>query len=190
MTQPTPHTQRATTLYVAEQHGTADLAAVLAQWAPSMGEAVAMIADPARFALARLDHDGTPRGADGEALALPRAFEARVFDGRCELRWLRDGDTAHVAIIAEEPRPGLDGPATEVIARLDRTELLWGEIVGRDRGWVRTHEARVGELEVPLQSATRSRRVALRIREYVTDTGVDGNAAVSHERIIGFEEMG
>lgn len=166
-----------------------DPARLLTETTPRLGEAAVMVADPARFHIGRLDPSGRIVDADGATIALDDAFEMRAFDGRVELRWLRRPDGGDAALLAEQPIPDLADTPVAVLDHLDRTELVWGEVIDGRHGWTRTHEARVGTLRLPVTIDTGQRTVALRIREYVTDGGParDGNAVIEHQRLIGFE---
>lgn len=177
-----------TAVHVAEI-GDIAVADALERAAAAMSTAALMLADPAQFVLARFDERGRPRGRDGAEASLQRVFEARAFDGRYELLWVRAGDSGRAAVVGEQPWDGDATAEVAVLGHVDRTELAWGGISRTAHGWTWTHEARVGELALPATVDEHARAVALRLREYLVDGGddVDGNAMVGHERIIGFE---
>lgn len=166
-----------------------DPARALARLAGAEGEAVALIADPLAYTVARLDEAGAPHGPDGQAVSLAGTFDVRAFDGRCEVRWLREPRGAgRAAVVSETPLGDAPTPVP-VRCHVDRTEIVWGRVTSSEGGWVRTHEDRIGELALPVEVAEAGGGVALRVREYLADGGaaLDGNTVIGHERIVGFE---
>jgi len=164
---------------------------------------VAMIYTPERCGLGRLHDDGTLTGPRGEAFALARAFEARVFSPAGELRWLRSGPGAGRAVLLVDGPPAPESEAarkwrgTWILERAlvsqEQHYLLWGTAsasgqpgpaTGLASGWSRLIEARIGALEVPLSLPPGS-RARLRVREYFADLGDGhGNVALLEERLL------
>ncbi|WP_322750330.1 MULTISPECIES: CRISPR-associated protein Csx19 [unclassified Frankia] len=167
-----------------------------------LGDAVALLASPKRYTVARLSGG---RLTDSEkTVELPAAgsaavFEARIFNRDAELRWLHTGNGVGTAVIlAESPDPC--ARLAEALPRLDAVEtienkyLLWGRpLPAGDDGrtgtggprWVRLAEARIGLLDVPLPRAPRPDECAyLRTVEYVTTEPEHGNAGVTEERLV------
>lgn len=152
---------------------------------------------------------GTVSSGRGEP-SLERCYEARLFDGARELRWLRsptdDADRGTAVISAESAahlpptvapsEPGAHArwtaltPINSVIEPLERTYLLWGTTRARPGEWVATAEARVGALLVHRDAlgsvpVAAGERLALIAREYVAEDE-HGNAYVAEERLVRF----
>lgn len=158
--------------------------------------ATALLAAPDRYQVADV-RDGACRGPDGPC-AMDEVFEARVFSGDLELRWLHAGSGRGRAVALSEEEDSLPGelgdplPALEAVRTFDQRYLLWGTTVEPAAdGWATLFSARVGLLSVPLASFSRERdrKVRLRAREYVAVEPAYGNAYVAEERLLGLEEV-
>ncbi|WP_322777750.1 CRISPR-associated protein Csx19 [Frankia sp. Cas4] len=169
-----------------------------------LGDAVALLASPKRYTVARLSGGrltGSEKTVDLPAAGSAAVFEARIFNRDAELRWLHTGNGVGTAVIlAESPDPC--ARLAEALPRLDAVEtienkyLLWGRPLpagddadadagGSGPRWVRLAEARIGQLDVPLPRAPRRDECAyLRTVEYVTIETEHGNAGVAEERLV------
>ncbi|WP_322752135.1 CRISPR-associated protein Csx19 [Frankia sp. Cas3] len=169
-----------------------------------LGDAVALLASPKRYTVARLSGG---RLTDSEkTVELPAAgsaavFEARIFNRDAELRWLHTGNGVGTAVIVAES-PDLCAGLAKRLDPLDPVEtienkyLLWGRPLpagddadadagGSGPQWVRLAEARIGALDVPLPRVPRPDEcVYLRTVEYVTTEPEHGNAGVAEERLV------
>jgi len=122
-------------------------------------------------------------------------FEARIFNEECELRWLnRDGGSGQAVLLFDETKlnqfidqfTALDPKAVE---SWDQEYLLWGEKASSkptQQGWQRLAEARIGKLDVPIDSEIKD-RVYLKTCEYLAPVDEYGNYAVIEERLVGLE---
>ncbi len=175
--------------------------------ATDTGDAVALLASPKAYTVARLSGG---RLTDSEkTIELPAAgsaavFEARIFNRDAELRWLHTGNGVGTAVIVAESLDLCAGLAErldplDAIETIENKYLLWGRPlpastdVGTGTGgpltggprWVRLAEARIGLLDVPLPRAPRPEEcVYLRTVEYVTTEPDHGNAGVAEERLV------
>lgn len=155
--------------------------------AASVAGALTMVEEPVPLAA------GGPAGV----------FEARVFDGAAELRWLCEApDGTGTAVLLGEDEAVASRLAEplaprEAIDRIEQRYLLWGTGLDTARagvaavptGWARLAESRVGVLTVPVDGPPPGvgESVYLHAVEYVglITTGVAaGNAAVVEERLV------
>ncbi|EFC81117.1 CRISPR-associated protein Csx19 [Parafrankia sp. EUN1f] len=185
----------------------------------------ALLASAQAYHVARLV-EGRPRvlrpatdgGGAEKDLPLPATgrsavFEARLFDGMRELRWLHDRDGLGTAVLLGEDEVCGAGlakslPALEAIDTIGTRYLLWGRPVtgtatpagtagepGTD-GWLVLADARIGLMPVPMGGLeppdaaragagwAREEHVYLHTVEYVaTDDTAHVNAAVVEERL-------
>lgn len=158
------------------------------------GGALCLLYAPRELRIGCLDA-GSWRDAEGRALALGGAYEARAFSERCELRWL-SGEGA-VALTEESAAVTPSGWAAaegmSASETIGQTYLLWGRATG-DRtaaGWWKLRAARIGAQAVPLPdgvSLGRGDHVQLQAVEYVC-VELDGNAAVVEERLAGLRRL-
>jgi CRISPR-associated protein (TIGR03984 family) len=153
--------------------------------------ATAMLSTPTRHWLAAMvggvvtDRSGT---AD-----LGSVYEARIFDGDRELRWLNESaGQGRAALLAEDGAAlpagfGAPLPAVPTLAVLDQRYLLWGQVEGSsERGWTTLYSPRIGPLDVP-HPAEPGARLRLVVREYIAAEERHGNAYVADERLIRLE---
>ena len=131
---------------------------------------------------------GTLHDWEGRVDLAP-VFEARVFDGVRELRWLNEsGGRGRAVLLAEDDAKlpagfGETLPAMHAFHTLDQQHLLWGEAEPSDgSGWTTLYAPRIGSLTVPVET---SDRVRLIVREYVAVEAEHGNAYVADERLVG-----
>ncbi|MFV2096630.1 CRISPR-associated protein Csx19 [Micromonospora sp. LOL_014] len=124
----------------------------------------------------RFGADGVPRGADGTALDMTGVFELRAFTAEKELRWRHcSAGSGTTAVVRGHGLP-------------EHRRLLWGTVVGPapGPGWVTLHDARIGELHLPVggPAPADGDLVWLRAVEYVEEDR-HGNVAVVDERLVG-----
>ena len=114
------------------------------------------------------------------------AFEIRAFRHNgpnqppglaWELRWLRDGETGTTVIVQE----GGDTPDLPYLETLNTCYLLWG--TGNADG--RLQEARIAPLTLPGLTMGEGQHVQILGREYLIDSGLDGNVVVGEELYVG-----
>ncbi len=130
--------------------------------------------------------------------SLEKTFEARLFDGTQEWRWLREGDSGVAAWVGEvdertEPPEGWQevGDVRPVVKHLDHRLLLWGRALARgterDPTWSRLGTPRIGPRDVPVALAE-GRSAVLVVREYLAVVDEYGNVGPWEERLLGIEE--
>jgi CRISPR-associated protein (TIGR03984 family) len=160
----------------------------------AFGSGIALLASPSRYEVADL-RDGVCRGPAGPC-ALDEVFEARVFDGGLELRWLHSASGHGRAVVLAENEAELPADLGERLPELtavhlfDQNYLLWGMAAAPQAGgWTTLFSARIGTISVPLASSGPGRKVRLRAREYVAVEPAYGNAYVAEERLLGLEEI-
>ena len=125
-------------------------------------------------------------------------YEARLFNHRGEIRWLRDPTCTKglgQAVLVTE-QPGIIPPFTldkgtvNCLDRLRRPYLLWGQGVELDKAHDRQSSdlgtARIGTLTAPLAGIAPGGYARLTAWEYVGE-GDDGNAIVVEETLCGLE---
>ncbi|WP_261555514.1 type III-D CRISPR-associated protein Csx19 [Frankia tisae] len=127
-------------------------------------------------------------------------FEARIFDGNGELRWLHDGDGLGTAVLlAEDPAASSQlGQPLETVEAIDTVAnryLLWGRPLAAQPaaqarqpvadGWVVLAESRIGLMTVPFDGSPPSEQdyFYLDTVEYISAEGEMRNAAVVEERL-------
>lgn len=166
--------------------------------------AIALLYTPNWCGFAHLKRAGSEIKAilstrDERRFDLATVFEARVFNERAELRWLKQWpNKGRAALIAEEDiSEYFDQEAGKFaeVDHIDQTYLLWGKGVADKAGelpekWSRLAMARIGTLDVPYPlDASRSAvtqaggRIQLNAREYLTVIDEHGNVAVVEERL-------
>lgn len=105
---------------------------------------IALLSAPHAHTVARVT-DGHCRTREADPYDLSAVFEARVFDGERELRWLCDtGDRGRAVLLTEDetllpatfPEPVTPLSAT---AALTAHYLLWGRPAGGDEEWTVLH---------------------------------------------------
>lgn len=144
-----------------------------------------------RVAIARVD--STSFAGPGATKVDPRDwYEARMFNGVIESRWIRRGAGSGEGVVISEGElelPDWDDVSVEVAAKIGGVHaLVWGR-TSRPiaEGWWTLTSARIGTIHVPGQKPIgEGRSVRLTSIEYL-GVGVDGNAVIVDERIVGFE---
>ncbi len=154
--------------------------------------AVALLYSPEKCHFALVDQGGLFRDARGEAVRCTTVFEARIFNDRAELRWLRgNGGKNRMVLLAEqelEAPAGCESEPIEVAGIRDLRYLLWGKRDGNGQdGWCSLTSARIGTLQVPITGLAQDvKHVRLKAREYLKE-GEDGNVFVFEEVLRGLE---
>ena len=141
-------------------------------------------------------------GSSDCAIEALLAFEARLFDGQKELRWVRhsaeDADIGHAVVTSEVHN---DDPAgwdalvpIKVVDWLDTPQLLWGTAELSKEGIIELREARISALRIPgtlvADAIADGDRIEILSREYIAVEPNHGNAYVADERLIGFAVHG
>lgn len=137
-----------------------------------------------------IDPQGHANYADGAHVMIDQIFEMRVFSKTWEWRWLRDGQSARMSMVSDEPlhRGGFKTPSRDPVSVLKRTgqQLLWGKGVdGAPHGWTRLTSQRIGSIDVPFQSEGTG-RLALTTTEYFRQDPATGNWVFMTSRLSGF----
>lgn len=160
-------------------------------------EATALLCSPQDFRVTRFSQ-GRCRTHTGASAPLDTVFEARVFDGRRELRWLTfAGQDTHCVLLSEEPDAlptEFGNPLPELHAHqtLPAHYLLWGTPTPKpirtpDGDWTTLRTPRIGSLHVPAPPPPDGQRLRLAAREYVCVEPRHGNAHVAEERLLRIE---
>lgn len=158
--------------------------------AAAPGDGVALLATPYRYHVARMK-DGLPRLRAG-TVPLGDVFEARIFDGTAELRWLHTADGHGRAVLLTEDATALPTAfderlePVEALETLSGTYLLWGRAADNRDGWTTLATPRIGTFTVPVTAGTGT-RVRLVTREYIACDPAHGNAYVAEERLLRLE---
>lgn len=167
----------------------------------SSAKGVVLISTPKSYRLAVLSPDGQPWNPDDKPVDLSGAFEVRAFTAAAELRWRGTPGKPGVAVMVRE---GEASGAAVTTVPFDKSwpaqYLAWGSVVERKSSpgnalWVKTYDGQVGELWLPVASATDgtdppvakqsgAERVVLESREYVGDPDQQGVMTVIEERLV------
>ncbi|MGW2303949.1 type III-D CRISPR-associated protein Csx19 [Streptomyces sp. NPDC001809] len=156
--------------------------------------AVALLSTPQAHTVARVT-EGRCRTRESDPYDPSAVFEARVFDGERELRWLCDTGHHGRAVLLTEDETLLPDAFPEPVAPLAATAvlaahyLLWGRPAGGDEEWTVLHTPRIGTLTVPHPRPDAEQRLRLVTREYVSTDPHHGNAHVSEERLLRIETV-
>lgn len=155
--------------------------------------ATALLSTPTAYAVAALAA-GELAGPNG-VLSADDVFDARVFDGTAELRWLHDADRRGTAVVIGEQPELVDLLPTRladvpVISAIDTRYVVWGRPTpAAHPGWATLTAARIGQLSLPLPGSAADHRAVLLAREYVAVCDHHGNAGVIDERLIGLSTV-
>ncbi|MFC8854124.1 CRISPR-associated protein Csx19 [Streptomyces sp. NPDC057144] len=164
-------------------------------------DAVALLSAPHAHRVARV-HQGHCHTYDDGPGFLQAVFDARVFDGQRELRWLcTTGRQGQAVLLGEDPAllpAGFGDPLPELHAQdtLPSYYLLWGTpqpttgagVGGRgDGAWTALRTPRIGTLHIPVPLPPKGCRLRLVAREYVSVESRHGNAHVAEERLLRIE---
>jgi CRISPR-associated protein (TIGR03984 family) len=152
---------------------------------------------PPRFF--RIDAAGVQPDPDGKPFPIETAYEARLFDGKRDIRSRRDGNRWRIAVVSDESvagtgsdslagevglTPGGDLPVCDW---RDHQYLLWGRKPRSEperNGWTRLTAARIGALWVPYRLEGGQDGIVITAREYFR-TADDGNVVLAGERLTG-----
>jgi CRISPR-associated protein (TIGR03984 family) len=162
-------------------------------------DAVALLSAPHAYRVARVRQDRCHAHNDDPDL-LSAVFDARVFDERCELRWLCTEDRHGQAVLLSEDPAALPAGFGDVLPDLHAEStlasyyLLWGtpQPAAAPAGepadaWTALRTPRIGTLHVPVPLPPPGRRLRLAAREYVCVEPRHGNAHVAEERLLRIE---
>ncbi|MFG3384010.1 CRISPR-associated protein Csx19 [Streptomyces sp. NPDC047999] len=159
-------------------------------------DAVALLSAPHAYRVARV-HQGDCRTYDDSPEPLEAVFDARVFDGQRELRWLcTAGREGHAVLLGEDPAALPSGfgetlPDLHAESTLPSYYLLWGHpqpATGNGTAaWTALSTPRIGTLHVPVPPPPPGCRLRLVAREYVCVEPRHGNAHVAEERLLRIE---
>jgi CRISPR-associated protein (TIGR03984 family) len=161
----------------------------------SFEHAVALFYGLRTCAVGQVNASGDTLDAGGQLVDTGEVFEARVFSGTRELRWLATegaGGTGRAALVSEEAGLGLtgwDARAVELEAADDRHGyLVWGDaaVALPAGGWARMKSRRLPAILVPVRQAVDAGAM-LRITavEYVATERKHGNRYIYDERLTG-----
>ncbi|WP_448573217.1 type III-D CRISPR-associated protein Csx19 [Trichothermofontia sp.] len=187
MTNPTP-----TTLYSYCSKQQVSLEDTITHCGDVLKDAIALLYSPIACQFLRLS-DGVFQDSDGNAVnSLTEVFEARIFTQNCELRWVNcDSGMGKAVVLSESEQAINQFTFLESIAceSLKQKYILWGQKAKKQPsqvGWQRLAEARIGKLDVPIDSKVED-RVYLKTHEYLAAVDNYGNFAVIEERLLGLE---
>jgi len=187
MTNPTP-----TTLYSYCSEQPVSLEDAIAHCGDVLKDAIALLYSPSSCQFLRLS-DGVFQDSDDTAVnSLTEVFEARIFTKDCELRWLNCESGMGKAVLLSESQQTVNHfklPEPIPCESLEQRYILWGQKAKKQPsqiGWQRLAEARIGKLDVPIDSEIED-RVYLKTYEYLAVVDKYGNFAVIEERLVGLE---
>jgi CRISPR-associated protein (TIGR03984 family) len=161
--------------------------------------AVALLMAPSWFRFGVVQ-EGTLTDPSGAPLDTTVVFEARVFNQRAELRWLRDAtapDPIGTAVLLSEDDAARPSSRFTQLPRLQTAGpsipgqyILWGQVAAdaAGPGWCTLQEQRIGSFSVPLQgqvTASAGSRLVITTCEYVGAEAHFGNMFVAEERLLG-----
>lgn len=149
-------------------------------------ETYAIFYAPDKCFLGLIDIKGNVEVRDNsDKFNLDNVYEARIFNDKAELRWLKNAD--EIVISDEDLRN-----ETGFVDIIKQTYLLWGEIsptnnANTNDNWTELAEARMGKFFVPIKT---SWRACFEATEYLKSYDYqDGNVAVFEERLTGISEV-
>lgn len=162
-----------------------DLISAVTKFIESYGESFAILYSPGECFLLKIGKDGKFQSENGE-ISPKNIFEARIFNGKAELRWFNDNGKGVAAILSETKTDERFGG--EICLTNPQNYLLWGEASPNNQAvgnWTELAEARIGKFHVPIKTASRAHFTAI---EYLCEFA-DGNVAVFDERLTGISEV-
>lgn len=179
------------------------LSKAVRDWTPYLEGATALVYSPRTCGFGRLAKEGVLEFPEGSSFLTDKIFEARIFDEKYEIRWLRnpeakDGSGKAVVMMENLETKWPDGwindsnASFEYLESRDDSYLLWGGLAEEDNGWSILKDHRVGRIWVPyIDPGTGSKKktyLRLKVREYLAeDDPANGNVAVVAERLLGFD---
>jgi CRISPR-associated protein (TIGR03984 family) len=108
---------------------------------------------------------------------IEKVFEARVFNGEKELRW----------VLGCKEKVIISDSTYSNNPKLDQNYLFWGQSTGKPNGeWTEFAEARIGAFFVPLKTVKDKGHAQFTAVEYLKEFA-DGNMAVVDERLTGIK---
>lgn len=140
--------------------------------------------------------DGKQIDVKEKGFDLTKVFEARIFNGIAEMRWLNDASGNHSTAILSETQLVFDGKTLEaeskIIGGLCQNYLLWGRSLEKHPDkWTNFAEARIGEFSIPIEvkrndKDEKSGYAQFTAVEYLKEFA-DGNVSVFDERLTGIK---
>lgn len=141
-------------------------------------------------------HDGKQFEVKEKGFDLTNIFEARIFNGIAEMRWLNDASGSHTTAILSETQLVFDGKTlqaeSKVIGGLCQNYLLWGRSLEENPDkWTKFAEARIGEFSVPIEIKRNDKDEKSGYAQFVAVEYLkefdDGNVSVFDERLTGLK---
>jgi CRISPR-associated protein (TIGR03984 family) len=154
---------------------------------------IALLSTPRHYHVARMEN-GRPHLRGDTPVPLGDVFEARIFDGTSELRWLHTAAGHGQAVLLTEDDTALPEDFDERIEPVSAADtsrgeyLLWGRVAACRDGWATLATARIGTFDVPVP-ADIGARIRLVTREYVAHEAEHGNAHIAEERLLRLEPV-
>jgi CRISPR-associated protein (TIGR03984 family) len=149
-------------------------------------ETYAILYAPEKCFLGLVDRNGNVEVKDNlDKFNLDKVYEARVFNDKAELRWLKNADEIIISDISLRNETGF-------VDIIKQKYLLWGEIspnndTKNNGEWTELAEARIGKFYVPIKTTSRA---CFEATEYLKSYDEqDGNVAVFEERLTGISEV-
>lgn len=168
----------------------------IANFQPNLEEAVALLYSSRKLHILQIQ-DHSLKYANGDLFKdWSEIFEARIFNYKCELRWLnRKFTCGQVVFLSEDKITAPNGFASNPIEYQEcllQQYLLWGKVVPKahnlQHGWQRLTEARIGKIDVPVQGEVKKdKRVYLKTCEYIATIDEYDNMGVIEERLVKLE---
>jgi CRISPR-associated protein (TIGR03984 family) len=166
-------------------------------FAAHFGECSGLFYLPDNCFLAKVEQNGIITASSGKEdqlrtlgpVDLDAVFEARLFNERAELRWLRTSPEVGVKVVISEENVG--DRIAEIYGKIEPANgyLIWGQSLGTPADkWTRFGEARVGPFFVPLADVKEKKYARFTSVEYVGEYE-HGNVAIAEERLTGVEEL-
>lgn len=180
----------------------------LNNWEEYLAGSIALLYSPQTCILARFDNNELKTlNNQEESINLANyteqyIFEARIFNKKCELRWLNENNGIGCSAILFDNLDGdiessvnKNSSQLKYIERLEQQYLLWGEKTqdspdksAKLDNWQLLSSARIGTISVPLkQELLKHQRVYLKTFEYLREIDNHGNIAIVEERLIQLE---
>lgn len=164
---------------------TSDFDLAVTKFVESYGESFAILYSPSECFLLKVGKDGDFQSSSGE-ISPKSVFEARIFNGKAELRWFNDNGKGVAVTLSETDTEEKFGG--EICLTNPQKYLLWGEVSPTNQAngdWTEFAEARIGKFHVPIKTTSRAHFTAI---EYLCEFA-DGNVAVIDERLTGISEV-
>lgn len=117
----------------------------------------------------------------GNKLNMEKVFEARIFNGKAELRWLKGFGEK---IVSDETFTN----DKNFVEKFDQNYLVWGEKnASPHNGWTQFATARIGTFYLP--EIINTNHAQFTAVEYLMAEEENGNVFVADERLTGITEV-